>query len=68
MDEKCNPSLDALESMKTFDDNEERFFTLGRKVWRLILSNLRAIQYWRPGYTGSMEGFNALTPRMGMSN
>ena len=66
MDEKFQPLLDALESIKTCDDNKERVLGIGRKVGRLILSNLREIKYWRPGYAGSMEVFNGLTPTLGM--
>ena len=54
MDEKCQPLLYSLESMKTCDDHEEMFLSLGRKVEILILLNLGGIQYWRLGYVGDM--------------
>ena len=54
MGEKCQPLLYAFQSMKTCDDHEEIFLSLGRKVEILILLNLGGIQYWRPGYVGYM--------------
>ena len=47
---------------------KREFLRLGSKVRKLIVSNLMEIQYWRPGYAVSIEGFNVLNPKMGMSS